>query len=268
MTVRNCTLHDSANPFLTSGATEEILLEGCYVYDGGEAVSEHNIYTESKGICFQYNHCGPLRTSGSSMGCNLKRYNWIEGGARELHLVESYDYEIIRNDPRYGKEDMVHGNVIIEPYDSSDTIVEIMLYGGDMGASYEQYYREGPLQLYNNTIVSDRTDATRLIRLKTEDQSAEVFNNIFYCSESSSYKYVLSSGIGTCHTSHNWFNTGINLWNATTDDPDTNIYESAPGFNDYGNEDFTLTSSSNCIDAGKDLSSPVLPKYDVCFEYV
>jgi len=270
ITIRNCILHDSANNFLTSGTSSEILVEGSYNYDGGYSVAEHNNYTESKGITFQYNHQGPLRTTGtSSEGINLKdrsagtivRYNWIEGGVRQVNLVESYDYAEIRDDPRYG-HDRVYGNVLIMLANSQGN--ETFLFGGDMGTAYEQYYRIGPLQAYNNTVISKRTDQSRLIRLKTAAQSANMVNNIYHVPTGTCI--ILSSSIGTCSTSHNWFQSGYNLSGATEDG--TNISGTAPGFVDYANGDFHLTSSSPCRDAAGALPSEVLPDYDVVEQYV
>ena len=153
ITIRNCIMHDSANNFLTSGLSEEVVCEGCYIYDGGYGAPEHNIYTESHGITFQYNQLQPLRTSGTANeGINLKdrsastcvRYNWIEGGVRQVNLVESYDYQTIRDYPGYGTEDRVYGNILIMNANSNGN--EHFLYGGDMGTGYEQYYRSRAAQ--------------------------------------------------------------------------------------------------------------------------
>jgi len=272
VTIRNCILHDSANNLLTSGPTKEFTIEGCYVYDGGYSAAEHNIYNETCGITYQYNHLGPLRTQGSANeGINLKdrsagtivRYNWIEGGVRQVNLVESYtpSYPEL-SDPRYGTQDRVYGNVLIMLSVSQGN--EQFLYGGDMGSGYEQYYRSGPLKAYNNTIISQRTDNTRLVRLKTASQSADFFNNIWHVPAGTAY--VLSSSIGTCTTSHNWFQSGYALTGATEDG--TNISGAAPGFVDYANGNFHLTSGSACRDAGMDIPSGLLPDFDVTQEYV
>ena len=68
------------------------------------SIYEHNAYTEALGIVYQFNHFGPL--CASCLGNNLKdrsagtvvRYNWIEGGNRQLDLVES-DSATYRADP-------------------------------------------------------------------------------------------------------------------------------------------------------------------------
>src|SRR5262249_15817069 len=100
--IRNCTITGSGNGlFVASGDSEavqspHILVEGCYTHGNGNVGRdrEHNVYTEAIGIVFQNNRFGRLRPG--SKGLNLKdrsagtvvRYNWIEGGARLLDLVE------------------------------------------------------------------------------------------------------------------------------------------------------------------------------------
>ena len=81
ITVRNCIFRDCGNGFMTystdSEASGDILVEGCYIYDNGieASVYQHNNYTASQGITFQYNHFGPLRADCS--GNNLKDLSLI-----------------------------------------------------------------------------------------------------------------------------------------------------------------------------------------------
>ena len=103
ITIRNCIMHDSGNGFFVASSdaavSRDILVEGNYIYDNGNtgSVYEHNNYTAAVGITFQYNRFGPLRSGAS--GNNLKdrsaglvvRYNWIEGGNRQLGLVDGED---------------------------------------------------------------------------------------------------------------------------------------------------------------------------------
>ena len=110
--VRNNVLHDAGNGLFVSSAepniSRDILVEGNYIYDNGNVSSiyEHNTYTEALGITYQFNRFGPLRSGAG--GNNLKdrsaglvvRYNWIEGGNRQLDLVET-DSLTIQNDPSY-----------------------------------------------------------------------------------------------------------------------------------------------------------------------
>ncbi|HTM19421.1 MAG TPA: right-handed parallel beta-helix repeat-containing protein, partial [Kofleriaceae bacterium] len=108
ITVRGCALHDAGNGLFAGSQSSDVLISGNHVFDNGNvgSIYEHNSYTESLGITFEYNHYGPLRTGCD--GNNLKdrsagtviRYNWIESGNRELDLVESDDAGFVV-DPSY-----------------------------------------------------------------------------------------------------------------------------------------------------------------------
>ena len=186
ITVRNNILHDSGNGLFVSSAepfiSRNILVEGNYIYDNGNANSlfEHNTYTAALGITYQFNRFGPLRSR--ALGNNLKdrsaglvvRYNWIEGGNRQLDLVET-DSATIQNDPSY-RDTHVYGNVLIEPAAAGNR--QITHYGGDNGTTAN--YRKGTLYFYQNTLVSTRTDRTTLFRLSTNEEHADARNNIFY----------------------------------------------------------------------------------------
>jgi hypothetical protein len=60
-------------------------------------------------MVYQFNHFGPLRAN--CPGNNLKdrsagtviRYNWIEGGNRQLDLVDAEDSAELRNHPSYSR---------------------------------------------------------------------------------------------------------------------------------------------------------------------
>jgi len=181
ITVRNCRLHGCANGFFTAFETAEIRLEACRIYDNGVAGSiyQHNSYTESAGMIYEGNYFGPL--TADARGNNIKdrsaglivRYNWIEGGNRQLDLVDAEDSEEIRSDPRYDRA-FVYGNVLIETAGSGNN--QVVHFGGDNGP--EETFRHGPLFFFNNTVISERPDKTCLLRLSTNGVSARVFNNI------------------------------------------------------------------------------------------
>jgi len=99
ITIRNCVLHDSGNGLFTAYLSRDVLVEGNYIHSNGneDSLYEHNSYTAATGITFQYNRYGPLRPG--CLGNNLKdrsaglvvRNNWIEGGNRQLDLVDGED---------------------------------------------------------------------------------------------------------------------------------------------------------------------------------
>ncbi|HKX83845.1 MAG TPA: right-handed parallel beta-helix repeat-containing protein, partial [Pyrinomonadaceae bacterium] len=162
VTVRNCRIHDSANGFFAAsgddGVSKNILVEGNHIFGNGVSGSifQHNNYTAAYNITFQYNRFGPLRSGAS--GVNLKdrsaglvvRYNWIEGGNRNLDIVDGEDSSIIRDAPEYRKT-FVYGNVLIKQDGGNNQAVH---YGGDSGNT--PTYRKGTLYFFNNTLYSIR----------------------------------------------------------------------------------------------------------------
>src|SRR5206468_12324519 len=126
------------------------------------------------------------------------RYNWIEGGNRQLDLVDGEDSSLIRNDPRY-RETFVYGNVLIEPDAAGNR--QIAHYGGDSGATAN--YRKGTLYFYNNTLVSNRTDRTTLFRASTNEETIDARNNIFY-SVATGSTVSLAADSGVFNLKHNW----------------------------------------------------------------
>ncbi|MGH9723368.1 MAG: right-handed parallel beta-helix repeat-containing protein [Bryobacteraceae bacterium] len=143
-TIRNNVLHDAGNGLFVASTdadvSRNIVIEGNYIYDGGNSGSifEHNIYTAALGIRFERNRLGRL-ISGAG-GNNLKdrsagaviRYNWIEGGNRQLDLVDGEDSSVIRSDPGY-RATHVYGNVLYEF--AADGNRQMVHYGGDSGGS-------------------------------------------------------------------------------------------------------------------------------------
>jgi hypothetical protein len=154
----------------------------------------------------------------------------------------------------------VYGNILIMDADSNG--IEHFNYGGDM--SDPPYYRIGPLEAYNNTCISHLTANTRLVRLTSSTQIANLVNNIWYVPNGTAY--VLSYSIGQCTTSHNWFQSGYSLTGAVSDG--TDISGTDPGFVNYAGGNYNLAGGSACIAAGGALASEVLPAYNVLEEYV
>ena len=63
ITIRNCVLTNSGNGLFSAHASSNLLIEKNHIYGNGivGSVFEHNSYTETINITFQYNHYGPLR---------------------------------------------------------------------------------------------------------------------------------------------------------------------------------------------------------------
>lgn len=278
ITVRNCRLSDSANGFFVASsdslASRNILVEGNHIYDNGVegSIFQHNNYTAAINIIFQYNRFGPPRAG--CPGNNLKdrsaglvvRYNWIEGGNRQLDLVDGEDSSLIRNDPSY-RSTFVYGNVLIEPAAAGNR--QIAHYGGDSGAVAN--YRKGTLYFYNNTIVSTRTDRTTLLRLSTNEERCDFRNNIAYVTAAGNTLSMVDAS-GVLNLSHNWFkpgwaNTFGTLEGAVNNDG-TSVQGSSPGFANEASQDYRLSPASQCVNTGTPLNAGVGAANNVVRQYV
>lgn len=279
ITIRNCTFTDCGNGLFVASsddvASREVLVEGCHIYGNGnkDSLYEHNVYTEALGITYQFNRFGPL--ADGALGNNLKdrsgglvvRYNWIEGGNRQLDLVDAEGSGIIRDDPAYAHT-FIYGNVLIEPAGAGNR--QIIHYGGDSGN--ESAYRKGVLELYHNTLVSTRTDRTTLLRLSTMDETCEARNNILFVGHAGN-QFSMLDNTGRLTLRHNWMKPG---WvksfdgdpQGTIDDDGSSIYGTDPGFVDAQSQDFTLKADSKCIDQGGPLSDGVPSEHEPAAEYV
>jgi hypothetical protein len=277
ITIRGSRLHDSGNGIFVSSAepyiSRDILIEANGIFDNGNVNSlyEHNTYTEALGITYQFNYFGPTKTG--ALGNNLKdrsaglvvRYNWIEGGNRQLDLVET-DSTTVQVDSSY-RQTFVYGNILVETEGAGNR--QIVHYGGDSGVTSK--YRKGHLLFYNNTLVSYRSDRTTLFRLSTNDEHADVRNNVFYVTAAGTTLSLLDSS-GRLELSHNWFKPGsVNSFGALTGtiiDDGTAVVGASPGFVNEAAKDFRLAEGSTNVNAGTTQAGAVLPSNDVVSEYV
>jgi hypothetical protein len=201
------------------------------------------------------------RSAGS-----VVRYNWIEGGNRQLDLVDSGS-ATLRNDPRY-RETYVYGNILMEP--AGDGNRQIVHYGGDGGSTAN--YRKGTLYFYHNTVVSKRTDRTTLYRLSTNEEQADTRNNILYLAAAGGNTFSFLDNTGTVLLSHNWLKPGwvvsFNVPPAgSVMDDGTSVLGTTPGFADEAGQDYRLATNSACINSGGALSPPVISNYNVSRQY-
>ncbi len=248
LVIRDCILEDSGNGLFIAPNTADVLVEGNTIRGNGnvDSILEHNAYTEALGIVYQYNHFGPLCTG--CPGNNLKdrsagtvvRYNWIEGGNRQLDLVDS-DNATYRADPAYAHT-FVYGNVLLEPEGAGNR--QIVHFGGDSGATTN--YR-GTLYLWNNTVVSSRTDRTTLVRLSSNAQSAQVTGNIVFVTAAGT-TLALTDEAGTLRHGGNWYKPGyVSSFGTVTGsvtDTGGNVTGSDPGFVSLAQQDFHLLPSA------------------------
>ena len=279
ITIRNNKMHDGANGFFVASSdtvvSRDILVDGNYIFNNGIVGSgfQHNSYTAAIGIIFQNNRFGLPRTN--SIANNIKdrsaglviRNNWIEGGNRQLDLVEGDDSFQIRSAPEYHKT-FVYGNILIEPNSAGNS--QITHYGGDNGAT--EIYRKGTLYFYNNTVVSMRTTNTTLFLLSTNEETCDARNNIFYVTADGSRLALLDQS-GVLILNNNWIKPGwrnsfATLFDGTITGSGTFVTGSNPGFVNEAAQDYHLVYNSPAVDAGTALNPDVLPDYNIDNQYV
>lgn len=206
--------------------TKDLLVSHNWIYDSGIVGDdhEHTTYIQTIGVTYEFNHYGPLRTGATggalkdrSVGAVI-RYNFIEGGARSLDLVEAEDYATVAvANPAY-RTTFVYGNVI-RALGSGGTPIH---YGGDHfyappGSTWgEPIFRKGTLYFFNNTVVLTGKGPLGIFDLSTIEEHAEAYNNVFYApegqlvlrrsyGEEGSKMYV---GGGTLNLGKNWISSG------------------------------------------------------------
>lgn len=246
ITIRGNILRDSSNGLFAASGASDVTVEGNWIHGNGNVgdIYVHNNYTEALRITFQYNYFGPL-CDGCS-GNNLKdrsagtvvRYNWIEGGNRQLDLVDTDNFAA---EPDY-VDAFVYGNVLVEPDAAGNR--QIVHWGGDSGNTAA--YRPGTLWFHNNTIVSTRTDRTTLFRMSSSGQTIDARNNVVYTPTSD---LELVADAGDLFYRHNWIQSG---WTdsfagatGTISDDGNNLEGTDPGFTDL----FVPTETSPLRDA-------------------
>ncbi len=263
ITIRNCRLHDCGNGLFVAPDAEEVLVEGCEIFENGieGSVYEHNAYSESTGMIYQFNRFGPLRAG--SRGNNLKdrsaglivRYNRIEGGNRQLDLVDSQEGMAIRNDPRYHLA-QVYGTLLIE-YAGPDNN-QIVHFGGDSG---DDAANRRSLLFYHNTIISARKDKTVLMRLSTNMQKAEIWNNVIYTNGPGS-SFAILDETGQANLRGNFIKPG---WKKCFGElkgsviANDMIEHENPGFSDPAQGDYRPGPSSELRDHGVTAPPRTLP---------
>lgn len=219
--------------------TRNLRLAGNYIHGNGVVGDdhEHGTYMQSVNVVYEFNRYGSSRTG--ALGNAIKdrsvgtvvRFNRIEGGAHAIDLVEAEDFPVTATaNPAY-RTAYVYGNQIVKNGGTGSFIH----YGGDHygstpGAAWgEPIFRKGTLYFFNNTIHATGSSA-QLFQIATTEETAEVWNNIFYfdASVADGYRAMRStSEIGPAWTAGGILNLGRNWINSNWSDSDQ--YHSVPG---------------------------------------
>jgi MYXO-CTERM domain-containing protein len=272
VTVRDCEIEDSGNGLFSSVDTEDLVVQRNYLHGNGNVGSlyEHNSYTAAHGILFEGNRYGPLCAgcSGNALkdrsAGTVIRANWIEGGNRQLDLVDCEDDPSLKSDPRYA-DTFVYANVLVETGDDGNS--QIVHFGGDSGTT--AIYRSR-LWFWNNTVVSRRTGNTTLFRLSSPAQKAQAYDNVFYVTASGD-RLALVDADGDLRYAGNWLNAGFVASHSgatgTLTDGGGNVTGTEPGFVNLAAQDYHLAAASPALDVAVALPSAVAG-YPLDVEYV
>jgi PKD repeat protein len=259
ITIRNCELRNSNYGVFTSPAnTYDLTITRCYLHSNGLSGSaeRHNAYTQARGVIYNGNRFGALTAGG--LGHNIKdrssgtviRYNWIEGGGRQIDMVDSEDAATY-NSAEYA-EAHVYGNILIEVGDEGNS--QIVMFGGDSGQTAR--YRTGTLYFYNNTVISQRSTTTYFFRL--DGGTVDCRNSIIYNTAAGNQLRAFF-GTGTVNLRNNWIKNGWSTGTGGGTDLGGNITSGTdPGFADFASQDFTLANST-CVAQGTSQHANALP---------
>lgn len=192
---QNITFTDNGNGFFSNADSSDVIVRGCRLYGNGIVGKDrqHNSYTESDGITFEYNQYGKLRPG--ALGNNLKdrsahmvvRYNWIEGGNRTLDLVESQEGLRRFGDATQNEAHHVYGNVLIKLGDEPTNDQNVHFGGEGSGDERRVMY------FYNNTLLSVRPK-TNMIWINGDNPRIDIRNNVFHTFQSASSMRVFDTG--------------------------------------------------------------------------
>jgi hypothetical protein len=258
ISIINCAIHDASNGIFTTSKTSNILISGNHIWDNGinGSIYQHNSYTESLGITFEYNYYGPL--CSGCLGNNLKdrsagtiiRYNWIEDGNRQLDLVES-DFATFVNNALY-RSTYVYGNLLTEHEGQGNR--QIVHYGGDGGN--RSMYRKGTLYFFHNTIYSDRSRNT-LFALSSNDENVDMRNNIIAGAD-----FAIVDSKGIVDMTNNWITSGwVNSHSSLIGNINTSgtIQGLNAGFTNSSTNNFHLKPGADGIGQAGTLSTQAHP---------
>jgi hypothetical protein len=108
------------------------------------------------------------------------------------------------------------------------------------------------------------------MRLSTNEESADVRNNILYVTADGD-RLAMSNENGTIDLRNNWTKPGWVDSHGTLagmiNDHGGAVTGSSPGFEDESGGDYHLQATSDCIHAGTDLASAALPDHAIIMQY-
>ncbi len=267
-----------------NGLAENITLRGNYFHNNGFANSdtEHQTYTEAKGVVIEFNRFGPQRTG--SLGSQIKdrsagtviRYNYVEQ-SKSGYIVDLVEPQASAPSlialPQY-KQAFVYGNTFVNKgvYNANYFHWNGDQYGGNGRAAQPG----GKLFLYNNTFVTvaNRSDvgfdvASSKFRLLNEHHggfdcppgslpgAVDVRNNVFAILPRTAGSPIPRYEFGYCGKLNytfvnNWISPGYTVNGVGSTGGNTNVSpaNNGIGFVSEANNDYHLAPGSSAIGIG------------------
>jgi hypothetical protein len=119
-------------------------------------------------------------------------------------------------------------------------------------------------------VVSTRSGNTTLVRLSTDDEHADVRDNILYTTATGSHLAMLNTD-GVLELRDNWIRQGwvdSHSGGGSVIDHGSNVEGESPGFADFAAGDLSPAPDSVCIDRGGPLHAAVLPDHAPVWQYI
>jgi hypothetical protein len=288
VSVKGCVFENCGNGVFFQASNNDLvdissynLVEGCRFTHCGVNGSYllHNIYTQGAHSLVQFNYIE--QEQDGALGSTLKdratfsviRYNYMEGTARTIDLVEPEEAEVATNDNPGWDNAFVYGNIITISRTNSGVPFH---YGWDDNDDPYEYHRKGTLFFANNTIVMKANDNewnVSLFDINEASTKINFVNNILLANGSGMhYFYMLRSGDNRDGGTINFTSSWVKAFAIDNNDEwqlyDTNesgdfhmngennlLTGNEPGFTDAGNGDYTLKQASPCRLSGTYIDS-------------
>ena len=265
ITIRNCTIKNSEQGIITQIGTENVHIAHNLITNIGKVSSSdrHHLNVESIGVTYEYNHVGPpcLNCNGTLIKDRsvmpIVRYNFLQGGNRQVDLVESYNVGYAYH-PDY-QQAFVYGNLFYEDQTSlvSDS-TEVLRYGGEY--SNTMWYRKGDLYFYHNTVIYTRDGQNTVFNISTLEEKIHAHQNIFHTFANNS-QLAMVAGDGNVDFVRNFITTGwvpyLDSEGAGLTTFTNNIEGDNPYIQDIITLDFSLAPGSPARNQGQELEWPM-----------
>lgn len=166
--------------------TRNVIIRSCRIHDNSYHADgqSHNTYVEAINVLYEFN----TLIMPPGRGSNIKdrsiglvvRYNWIEGGNRLIDAVNSGRRLTSPNDVNTFP-DQWYGNVFLKHSDYTNN--QLFHYGGDTPPP--ETWRQGTLDFFNNTVISDRgagpgNSGVTVFSVSSPGATVRATNNVFH----------------------------------------------------------------------------------------